>query len=163
MIAIILVFYIINVGLLGTFWPVIIYLPLLFLMVWGGISCRTEFGGFQNFKEAFLAVFIISVTATFLFDTFGYLLYKVIDPDIPGVIKEKVLENTTAMMERFGTSDDQLEKALDKIKDQDYTPTLQSQAIRYVSSFVIGAVLSALIALFVNRPDKSQPTLNAES
>jgi hypothetical protein len=163
MIEIILVFYIINVGLLGTFWPVTIYLHLVFLMVWGGISFRTELGGFQNFKEAFLAVLIISITATVLFDSFGYLLYKVIDPDIPGVIKEKVLENTAAMMERFGTSDDQLEQALDKIKDQDYTPTLQSQAIRYVSSFVIGAVLSALIALFVNRPDKSQPILNAES
>ncbi len=154
MIAIVLLLYIISAPLLGTFWPMIVYVPVLFLMIWGGITYRKEIGGYKNFGQAFLAVFIISIIATILFDTFGYLLYKVIDPDLPEVIKQKVLENTSTMMEKFGAPDDKIDEALKSIKDQDYTPTLKSQAIRYVSSVVIGVILSALIALFVSRPDK---------
>lgn len=154
MIAIVLLLYIISAPLLGTFWPMIVYVPVLFLMIWGGITYRKEIGGYKNFGQAFLAVFIISIIATILFDTFGYLLYKVIDPDLPEVIKQKVLENTSTMMEKFGAPDDKIDEALKSIKDQDYTPTLKSQAIRYGSSVVIGVILSALIALFVSRPDK---------
>ena len=154
MIAIILLLYIISAPLLGTFWPMVVYIPLLFLMIWVGITYRKEIGGYKNFGQAFLAVFIISIIATMLFDTFGYLLYKVIDPDLPEVIKQKILENTSTMMEKFGAPDDKIEEALKNIKDQDYTPTLKSQGIRYLSSVVIGAILSALIALFVSRPEK---------
>ena len=154
MIAIILLLYIISAPLLGTFWPMTVYIPILFLMIWGGITYRKETGGYKSFGEAFLVVFIISIIATMLFDTFGYLLYKVIDPDLPEVMKQKILENTSTMMEKFGAPDDKIEEAMKNIKDQDYTPTLKSQAIRYVSSVVIGAILSALIALFVSRPEK---------
>ena len=46
-----------------------LYLPLLFLMIWGGITYRKEVGGYKSFKQAFIAVFIISVIASFMFDT----------------------------------------------------------------------------------------------
>jgi hypothetical protein len=109
-----------------------------------------------------MAVFIISLIATFLFDTFGYLLYKVIDPELPEIIKRTVIENTSAMMEKLGSTDEQIEEGLKRIKDQDYMPTLKSQAIRYASSVAIGAIFSALIALFVRRPEET-PVVKPEA
>lgn len=153
MIALMLLLYILSPTSLAGFVGLVFYVPLLFLMIWGGITARKENGGYKSFGEAFLTVFIISIMATMLFDTFGYLLFKVIDPDLPGLIKAKQLENTATMMEKFGSSDDQVNEALKRIEDTDFTPTLKSQSLRYASSIVIGLILSALIALFVNRPD----------
>lgn len=87
MIAIILLLYIVAIEKLASFFTMVVYLPLIFLMIWGGITYRKEIGTYKNFGQAFVAVFIISVIATFLFDTFGYLLYTVIDPDLPALKK----------------------------------------------------------------------------
>lgn len=157
MIAFLLLLYIISAEKLASFLPMLAYLPLVFLMIWGGITYRKELGNYKNFGQAFVAVLIISFIATFLFDTFGYLLYKVIDPDLPELIKKKAIENATAMMEKFGTPDDKLDEAIQRMQDQDYMPTFKSQMIRYGTSLLIGSIFSALIALFVNRPDPTIP------
>lgn len=162
MIVIILLIYFVNVNKLAGFLPVLAYVPLIFLMIWGGITARRELGNFSGFGHAFLTVFIISVTATMLFDTFNYVLYKAIDPQIPVIIKQKVLENTSDMMEKLGASDDKTEEALKRIKDEDFTPTVTRELERYASSIVIGAIFSALIGLFVNRPDEQVPIKAAE-
>jgi len=153
MFVIILMIYFINVNKLAGFLPMIAYVPLIFAMIWGGITIRREQGGFKDYGQAFLTVFIISITATVLFDTLNFTLYKVIDPQIPVIIKAKVIENTGEWMEKLGSTDEKTEEALQRIKDQDFTPTIKSQLIRYASSAVIGAIFSALIGLFVNRPD----------
>jgi hypothetical protein len=153
MIVIILLIYILNAASLGTFLPMVVYLPLLFLMIWGAVTIRKEAGAFSSFGQAFVVIFLISAIATILFDTFGYLLYAVIDTELPEIIKQKVIDNTTSMMEKLGSTDEQIEEALQRIKDQDYTPTLKTQLIRYAMSLGIGAIFSALIALFVARPD----------
>ncbi len=154
MVIILMAVYFISAPKLASFWPTFVYVPLIFLMIWGGITVRKERGGFSNFREAFVAVFVISIIATLLFDTFGYILYKVIDPQLPAIIKQQTLETATAMMEKFGTPDEQMEEAMKKMEEQDYSPTIKSQLIRYASSILIGAIFSALIALFVKRPEE---------
>jgi hypothetical protein len=161
MIALLLLLYIVAVSKLASFFTLFLYLPLLFLMIWGGITYRKEVGGYKSFKQAFIAVFVISVIASFMFDTFGYVLYKVIDPDLPEMVKKQAIDNTALMMEKFGTPDDQMTEQLKKMEEQDYTPTLKTQSIRYASSLVIGIILSALIALFVRR-DEHHPAVKAE-
>jgi Protein of unknown function (DUF4199) len=161
MIIMLLLFYFVSVNSLASMAVYLLYLPLIFLMIWGGITARRELGSFKNYGHAFLTVFIISVCATTLFDTFGYVLYKIIDPQIPVIIKAKVIENTTNMMEKWGAGDEKTEQTIQKIKDQDFTPTITSQLQRMAGSFIIGAILSALIGLFVNRPDQ-RPLIKAE-
>lgn len=163
MIAIIMLIYIVNAASLGTMLPLVVYLPLLFLMVWGAVTIRKEAGAYKSFGQAFVTVFIISAIATVLFDTFGYLLYAVIDTELPEIIKQKVQDNTTTMMERLGSTDDQIEEGLKRIEEQDYNPNLKTQLMRYAMSFGIGAIFSALIALFVARPDNHQTPIKPEA
>ena len=73
MIIIMLAIYLVSVNSLASLLIYTIYLPLIFLMIWGGITARRELGKFDGFGHAFLTVFIISITATMLFDTFGYV------------------------------------------------------------------------------------------
>jgi len=157
MIVILLLIYFVSVNALAGVVIYTVYLSLIFFMIWGGITIRKELGGFKNYGQAFLTVFIISICATTLFDSFGYVLYKIIDPQIPVIIKAKVIENTSEIMEKWGAGDEKTEKAIQKIKDQDFSPTIVSQLERMAGSIVIGAIFSALIGLFVNRPEQRAP------
>ena len=64
MIIIILLIYFVSVAKLAGFLPMIVYVPLIFAMIWGGITIRREIGSFKSYGHAFLTVFIISITAT---------------------------------------------------------------------------------------------------
>ena len=161
MFVIILMIYFVNVNKLAGFLPMIAYVPLIFTMIWGGITVRREQGAFKEFGQAFLTVFIISISATILFDTLNFTLYKVIDPQIPVIIKAKAIENTSEWLEKMGTTDEKADEAIKRIKDRDFTPTINSQLIRYASSALIGAIFSLVIGLFVNRPDE-RPVIKAQ-
>jgi len=161
MIVILLLIYFAGVNKLATMLPGVVYIPLIFLMIWGGVTARRELGQFSGFGQAFLTVFIISFTATMLFDSFHYVLYAVIDPQIPVIVKQKMIDDTSELMEKFGASDEKTEEALKKIKEEDITPGLVRQLETYATSAVIGAIFSVLIGLFVNRPDE-RPIIKAE-
>ena len=64
------------------------------------------------------------------------------------------------LMEKFGAPDDKIEETLKGIREKDFTPGLVSELERYAGSIVIGAIFSALIGLFVNRPD-DRPIIKA--
>lgn len=147
--------YLIDSAMLASFVTLLLYAFLLFCMVFGGITYRKEIGGYKSFGQAFIAVFTIAFIGSVMIDTFGFLMFKVIDPGLVDVVKEAALEKAEVMMEKFNVPDDQIEKQLSVIKATDYTPNLKSQAIRFASSTAVGLVLSLLIAVFVRRNDRS--------
>jgi len=153
MIILLMLIYIAHKTSLAGNLPRIVYVVLTFAMIWGGITIRREQGNFSDFGQAFLTVFIISFTATMLFDSFHYVLYKYIDPDIPAMVKAKEIESVSELSDKLGLSDEKTEQALSTIKNVDFTPNLKTQMALYTSSAVIGAIFSLVIGLFVNRPD----------
>jgi hypothetical protein len=148
--------YFVSKNTLSSQVMIVLYIPILFLMIWGGISVRRERGGFGGFGNAFLAVFIISISATIVFDTSKLILFKVVDPGLSAFIKDKVIEETTAKMEKAGASDEQIEKQTEMLKTINFTGT-KMLVLGYAASFAIGAFLSLLIALFVSRGDEFPP------
>ena len=153
MVIILMLIYFAHKASLASTLPRVVYVFLIFAMIWGGITIRREQGHFAGFGNAFLTVFIISFTATMLFDSFHYVLYKYIDPEIPAMVKAKEIETITEISDKLGLSDEKAEKALSQIKNTDFVPNMKSQMIRYTTSIVIGAIFSLVIGLFVNRPD----------
>ena len=162
MIVIILLVYFVNVNALAGLWPYIAYIPLVFLMIWGGITARRELGNFNGFGHAFLTVFIISFTACMLFDSFNYVLFTSIDPQIPLIIKRNRIEYVKDLAEKKGGTDEKSEAAIKDLEQADFTPNIESQLKTYASSIVIGAILSLIIGLFVNRPDERPITKAGE-
>lgn len=153
MIGILMAIYLLSVQTLFGFWTLTIYIPLIFLMIWGGITYRKEIGGFRTFGQAFLAVFLISIVATLIFDTYSYVLYTVIDKDLPVLQKQATIKAADQMMERFNTPDDEREKKLKEMEAVDYSPTFSRQLLRYGISAIIGAIFSLVIGGFVRRGD----------
>jgi len=161
MIGIILLIYTGGAAKLAGMLPVLAYIPLIFFMIWGGVTARRKVGQFEGFRQAFLTVFIISFTANALFNTFNYVLFKVVDPTIPQIMKQKEIEALSDFMEKKGTIDADSERQLKELKEQDPSATVQGLLRNYLVWAVIGAIFSALIGLFVNRPDE-RPHIKAE-
>lgn len=147
--------YLIDATLLASFYTLLLYVFPIYFMVFGGITYRKENNGFKNYGEAFLIVLIIAFVASLCIDWFGYLLYKVIDPSLVEIIKQSTIEKSEAIYEKMNLPEDQIEKQLKVLKYTDFTPTLNTQAMRMLGSFGVGVVLSALIALFVKRGDRN--------
>ena len=160
LIALQMIMYLVSPVSLTSFFAFVIYLPLLYLMIYGGITYRKEIGGFKNFGEAFLAVFIIGLIASVLHNIFSVILFKYIDPSLSDMIKQAAIENTQTMMEKFNTPDDQIELALNEVRKQDYSPSLKSFGIGILSALVFNTILSLLIASFVRRDSSAADPQN---
>jgi len=153
MIAIISGIYAVNVDGLASMLPRVAYVVLIFAMIWGGITVRRQLGNYSGFGHAFLTVFIISFTATMMFDSFNYVLYTVVNPKIPAIIKARLIADSNEMAEKLGLNDEKREALLADLKNADYSYTTIVLFERYASSIIIGAIFSVVIGLFVNRPD----------
>jgi len=160
MIVILLLVYAVNKAGLGGIVPRMAYMVLIFLMIWGGITVRRDLGEFKNFGQAFLTVFIISIIATTLVDTFTYILYKDIDSSIPGIIKKSRVDEIMEWSEKVGLNNQDRDDKIKEVKNEDFVPNKRNQAVRYATSFAVGAILSVLIGLFVNRSDE-RPVVKA--
>ena len=129
---------------------------IIFIPVWGTVTCKRAVGKL-TFQQAFLtSVIIIAITMAFS-SVMSYVIPNLIDTDYPTQLHELVVKNTTETMEKFGAPDDKIEEALERIKLEDFQPTLLATLKSYGISLAAGAVLSILIGLFVSRPDKQQP------
>lgn len=123
--------------------------------IYAGINYRKEVGGFLEFGKAFqhgLIVFAISA----LFSTlFSILLYTVVDPELPAKIAEETIENTRAMMEKFGAPEESMDEALAKAEEDTINRfTISGLAMGYVWA-LIGCVIFALISGAIAK--KKQP------
>jgi len=153
MIIVLMLIYFVHRVSLGSTLPRVVYVFLIFGMIWGGITIRREQGNFSGFGNAFLTVFIISFTATMLFDSFHYVLYRYIDPEIPAMVTAQKIEAVKDLSDKLGLSDEQTEKEVRAVKEFDSSPNLKNELLIYTQSAVIGAIFSLVIGLFVNRPD----------
>lgn len=127
---------------------------VVFFMVWGGVSFRRENNNSITFWQAFGAVLIIAAIVQLLSSGFSYILSNFIDTGLADLIKQKVIENTTEMMEKFNTPDDKIDEAIAQIEEQDFHFGLKEYAVRFMQGMGFYVVLGLIVAAFIKRPDK---------
>lgn len=89
----------------------------IFLYVYIGKKFRDEhMEGFMKFGEAFKFTFIAGIIGSILAGAFSILLFNIIDPELPEIITEQVLENTESMLESFGTPAEDMDEALEQVE-----------------------------------------------
>lgn len=159
-----LVMYLIHPAFFASFMSMALFIPVIFFMVWGGITYRNELGNEISFGRVFLAVFIIAALTLLLSTLFTYVLMNYIDPELPIMIKRQVINNTRDMMERFNVPDEEIEKGLANVEAEDFRPTPLKTFYRYAGSVGAFGVVGLLISVFIARnPNKvRKPTFDEQ-
>jgi hypothetical protein len=151
MIGILMVYYLINVTLIASkAMGFIIYMPLIFLMVFGGITYRNGDKGVISFKRALTVIMIISITATTVFEVYSTAFFRYVDKEAAEKVKHAMIEKARPGLEQ-GLGEDKADEMLKKMEEQDATPDLKMLISRLESSVLVGIIFSLMMAAFVRR------------
>ncbi|MGY8982372.1 MAG: DUF4199 domain-containing protein [Cytophagales bacterium] len=112
------------------------------LVSYFGIQYREILGGFVSFKTGYIYSIITFVLAGLIGTAFNILLFHVIDPDLPQLISEAIIEQTIEMMEGFGANQEIIDQA---IEDAD-TPA-SFTVIGQIKSFGMVLIFYTLMSL----------------
>jgi hypothetical protein len=88
----------------------------------------------------------------------GYLIFNVVDPGIKTQLTDMTIEKTVETMERFNVPQENIDEAIDNIREQD-SFSIGNQIKSYFIMVAIYSLFGLLIALILKRndPDK-QPS-----
>jgi len=104
-VAISLLIYLFNPMLFADWWVGLVGFPFtIAILLVLGFAIRKENGGYLKFGEAFLNMLVTGVIMTVISVLFNILLFNVIDPELPAILTEQILQNTAEMMSGFGMS-----------------------------------------------------------
>lgn len=141
--------YALMVQLKVLFLSLAIYLGLV---IYAGLNYRKSIGGFMPFGKAFQHGFIILAVSALVATIFSFVLYNVIDTELPKKLTDATIENTRAMMENFGAPEDKIDeelvKAEERTKDQF---TVIGQAKGYFFILIFSAIMALISALIVKK------------
>jgi hypothetical protein len=125
------------------------------LTIYAGINYRNSIGGFLPYGKAFQHGFIVLAISGLVGTIFGFILYNVIDPELPQKLVDASIDNTREIMEKFGASGDQADEALEKARTEAAGRfTLVGQIKGYAWILVVSAVIALITSIFVK---KNQP------
>ena len=90
---------------------------------------------------------------------FQILLYHAIDPELPAYLMEKAMENTAAMMEKFGVPESQMDVAMEEAAKQiNDAFTIGNQLMSVLWSAIIWGIVALIIAAIIKRNPETNTT-----
>lgn len=122
------------------------------IAIYGGIDYRRSLGGYIDYGKAYLHGFLIFAVSGLIATIFQIVLYNVIDTDLPAKLVDAAVENTQAIMEKFGAPPDSMDEALEKARtDTQARFTIVGSLKGYFWAVVISAVLALITGLVVRK------------
>jgi hypothetical protein len=151
-----LLLYAVDYTLLAD-WKIGLLILAVFIgfVIYAGINYRGQIGGFINYGKAFQHAFIALAIAGLIGVLGNMLLYTVIDPELPTKLADAAVEKTAAMLESFGTPEEAIDEAVEKMKDEmpsKFGPV--GLLTGYLWALIFYAVIAAISGLVVR---KNQP------
>lgn len=148
--------YALNTELFTKWWMGILTLVIVIAVgVVATAKAKSILGGYMTFKEAFTAYFITIAVGLAISTVVGILIFTVVDPDLASFLNERTIEMSREFMERFGTPEAEMEKALADLAEVD-----NFSVVNQIKSYGIGvlfqAVIGLLIALIMKQKDPNK-------
>jgi len=129
---------------------------MLAVVIYFGIEYRKEIGGFMSFGKAFRFSFIALVTSAFISSIASILLFNVIDPNLAVTLGDLQLENSLAMMDRFGMGNALSSDQIDEMRISMYENYTISGIIKTFGILIIGsAFFSLILGAIIKKKDDS--------
>ena len=154
--------YIINIELMVSWWFGLLSLSLsMGVVIYLGISYRNLVGGFISYKGALKFTFLAFLVSYAVGIVFNILLYTVIDPSLPEVMKELTVEATVGMLESFGTPQEAIDASIVEIEKSVMESTTPAGILKSAPWGVIIIFIFALIAsIFIKKNEPVSDRIN---
>ena len=144
--------YTLMVQLKTLFVMLLIYLGIT---IYAGIDYRNGVGGFLPYGKAFVHGFLVLAVSALVATIFNFVLYNVIDTELPQKLTDASLENTREMMVSFGAPEEAIDKAIEEGRGRTESQfTITGQLIGLASILFFSAIMALISAIFVK---KNQP------
>lgn len=139
--------YVLNTELFTKWWiGILSFLVVIVIAIVSVAKAKGILGGVMSFKEAFTVYFITVALGYFISTLVGILIFNIIDPELATFLQEKTLEITAEFMQKLGTPQAEIDKAMAKMADQDNF-SIASQLKNYVFGLAFMSVIGLLISL----------------
>lgn len=131
----------------------------LIAMRQGSIAARNEYFQSNNpqegytFAQAFRPPLLVFVVAQIIFASFQFIMMKFVDPELPELMKSISLDKINEGANLLGKflSEEELEKMIEKIESEDFTPKIGSTLLNLAYSILGGAIVSVIFALIYSK------------
>lgn len=156
-----LVLYIIGGELMFNFWmSMVSYVIMIGVMIFTVQSYRKAHGNYVGFRTAFGGSFTVGIFGMLLPLVFAYILYAYIDPELTMRLKDYTIKASEKMFMWMNMPDEQIDKQLDLIKEQDYSPSIKKYAQGYLGSLIFIALFAAIVSMvfwLISRKNEPAP------
>lgn len=147
-----IIMYVIDSSLLVNTWAGLLgFVVLIAVVVMGVKEVRTAQGGFISLSEALFTAFLVYVIATLINTGFNYVLFNWVDPNLPVILKEKAIETTVEMMQKFGGSEEDINKVLEQMDEQMDLASASTMFWNFLKGSAFGFIVSFIIALIMKK------------
>ena len=126
----------------------------IFLLILPVTSKRKELGGLISFNDAFIICMLVFTGSALLQSIFNYVLYNLIDGGLSEFIKQKTIENTVSMMEKFGAPQDSIDKTLNDLQNQDFSQSPARIGKQFLVMIIMGGIISLILAAILKKTPK---------
>ena len=143
--------YIIDPLLMIKWWFSLSSLVLFIALVsYFGIQYREILGGGVSFKTAYIYSILTFILAGLIGTAFSILLFHVIDPDLPQLMSEAIIEQIVEMMEGFGANQEIIDEAIEDA-DSAASFTVMGQIKSFGMVLIFYAVMSLITGAIIKR------------
>ena len=131
----------------------VMLLPLVPFILFAFNERAKNYGGYLTYLHAFYVLGIMSLISTVIYLTFHYLMYGIIDPELPQKMVDGIMDFSTSMVPEESKTE-AFEAQMD-ITRNEVTNQLSVSPLNILTTFaktIAGAaVFNFLIAIFVKR------------
>lgn len=154
-----LLIYLINPLLLANWWLGFGIIALYFVaLLISGFSIRRAEGGHITLGKAFLSVFVVGMIISALTTLYSILLFTVIDPQLPDLLVEEMVNNMLDMFARFDMPMEEVEKALGEAEDDMRSAySIGKQLLSFLTSAFGIAIGALIVGAIVKRNPPAEP------
>ncbi len=112
---------------------------------------KRENGNIISFANAFLLCMLCVAIGNLLYTIYDYILYNFIDKELAGYLKEKVLDKTVGMMEKWGAPQESIDQTIEKMEREDFSRSGLSSLTNYLKGMLFQLIPALIIAAIMKK------------
>ena len=127
---------------------------MIAIIIIGGLQLRKNNGGLLPYAQALKFSFLCYVVVAVIMAIATYILYNLIDKELTAKSMQVAVEKTRAMMEKFGSSEEDIAKAIKRTEEGSKETSLGRILLGTGLFLIWDFVKSLLISLIIRKEEK---------